>query len=767
LYDMFGMPFRYIVVLLAVATVTLTAWQWWGGNRVDFNTQIRPILNANCSGCHGGVKEQGNINLLSREKALSKGKSGKPCIVPGHPELSELITRLKATDPDDRMPLKAPPLSDEQISLLERWIEEGAEWETHWSYLPPEPQKPPFVLSFWPENDLDKFVYTKLKDEGLSPTAEADKAMLLRRVTLDLTGLAPTPQEYTEFLNDTSKDAYQKVVDRLLASPHYGERWAAMWLDLARYGDSQGYQKDRHREIWQYRDWVIDAFNRDMPFDQFTVEQIAGDLLPNPTVDQRIATAFPRNTNTNDEGGTDDEEFRVVAVIDRVNTTMEVWQGTTMACVQCHSHPYDAFPHKDYYQLMAFFNTSADADRTSDVPVLKDYSSIQKQQLEELAAFLKVHRDTTDARYLSARAKLEKIKPSRTPIMEELPSDSTRRTHLFVRGNWMVHGEEVFPQTPKTLTQLPTGAPTNRLGLARWLVSPQNPLTARVMVNRYWEQLFGRGLVETLEDFGTQGAKPTHPQLLDYLALRFMNEQKWSVKQLLREMVLSATYRQSSEVSEEALEKDPYNTLLSRGPRVRLTAEQVRDQALTASGLLSPKLFGPSVMPPQPDGVWQVIRNIGKWRTAQDEDRYRRGIYTYWRKSSPYPSFMTFDAPSRELCVSRRIRTNTPLQALVTLNDPVYLEAAQGLAWQMKQVTAYNPAESIREGYRRLTGRAPSDERLNLLLDYYRKSVKHYRTSPQDVLKFLTLDYPKTPHLAALTATANVMLNMDEVITKQ
>ncbi|HEV7348946.1 PSD1 and planctomycete cytochrome C domain-containing protein [Telluribacter sp.] len=761
------MRLSYVLILLAVAIITLSAWQWWGGNRVDFNTQIRPILNANCTGCHGGVKQQGNISLLYREKALSKGKSGKACIVPGHPEQSELMARLKSTDPDDRMPLKAPPLSDEQIGLLERWIEEGAEWETHWSYIAPEPQKPPFVFSFWPENDIDKFVLKKLKAEGLSPADEADKAVLLRRVTLDLTGLAPTPQEYDDFLNDKSDNAYEKVVDRLLASPHYGERWAAMWLDLARYGDSQGYQKDRHRDIWQYRDWVIEAFNQDMPFDKFTVEQLAGDLLPNPTVDQRIATAFHRNTNTNDEGGTDDEEFRVVAVIDRVNTTMEVWQGTTMACVQCHSHPYDAFPHKDYYQLMAFFNTSADADLTSDKPILRELSSIQKRQLDELTRFLSSQHDTTDAQYQAAQQKLEKIKPSRTPVMEELPADSTRKTHMFERGNWMVHGEEVFPQTPKTLTQLPKGVPTSRLGLAQWLVSQQNPLTARVMVNRYWEQLFGRGLVETLEDFGTQGAKPTHPELLDWLALRFMNENQWSVKKLLREVVLSATYRQGSEVSEEALEKDPYNTLLSRGPRVRLNAEQVRDQALAASGLLSPKLFGPSVMPPQPDGVWQVIRNTVKWRTAEDEDRYRRGVYTYWRKSSPYPSFTTFDAPSRELCISRRIRTNTPLQALVTLNDPVYLEAAQGLGWQMKQVTAYNPAESIREGYKRLTGRAPSEERLKLLLNYYRQSVRYYRTSPQDVLKFLTMDYPKTPHLAALTATANVMLNLDEVITKQ
>ncbi|GAB2779691.1 hypothetical protein GCM10027275_24050 [Rhabdobacter roseus] len=753
--------------LLITVVCTLSAWQWWGGGEVDFNSQIRPILNANCTGCHGGVKTQGNISLLYRESALAKGKSGKPCIVPGYPEQSELIARIKSHDPDDRMPLKAPALSEEQIDLLERWVKEGAEWETHWAYVPPQPQKVPFVLSLWPENDLDHFIFKKLKEQDLSPSREADKASLLRRVTLDLTGLAPTPAEYQAFQNDHSGQAYEKVVDRLLAAPAYGERWAAMWLDLARYGDSQGYQKDRHRDIWQYRDWVIEAFNQDMPFDRFTIEQLAGDLLPQPSVDQRIATAFHRNTNTNDEGGTDDEEFRVVAVIDRVNTTMEVWQGTTMACVQCHSHPYDPFPHKDYYQLMAFFNTSADTDHTSDRPTLRELSGIQQRRKEELLAFLSTHSDTTSREYLMAQEKLSQIRPSRTPVMEELPADSTRRTYVFTRGNWMVHGKEVFPQTPKTLSQLPKDFPKNRLGLAQWLVSTQNPLTARVMVNRYWEQLFGRGLVETLEDLGTQGAKPTHPELLDWLALRFQNEHGWSVKQLLREMVLSATYRQASEVSTPVLEKDPYNLYLARGPRVRLTAEQVRDQALTASSLLSAKMYGPSVMPPQPDGVWQVIRNVMRWRTAENEDRYRRALYTYWRKSSPYPSFTTFDAPSRELCVSRRVRTNTPLQALVTLNDPVYLEAAEGLAWQMKQEKGFHPRENIKAGYERLMGYAPSTERLALLESYYQRSIRHYRQSPADVREFLALGYPKTPHLAALKATANVMLNLDEVVTKQ
>jgi hypothetical protein len=761
----------WAVILLVGGLTLFSSWRWlpaeWKRSaQVDFNTEIRPIFNSNCSGCHGGVKEQGNINLLYREKALGKGKSGKLCIVPGHPEKSELMVRLRTHDPEDRMPLKAPALSDIQISKIEQWIREGAEWETHWAYLVPQKQEVPFVWSFWPKNELDKFVYKSMKSVGLSPSEEAEKATLLRRVSLDLVGISPTPDEYEAFLNDNSGDAYEKVVDRLLASPRFGERWAAMWMDLARYGDSKGYQKDKHREIWQYRDWVIDAFNSDMPFDQFTIEQLAGDLLPNPTVDQKIATAFNRNTNTNDEGGTDDEEFRVVAVLDRVNTTMEVWQATTMACVQCHSHPYDPFPHKNYYELMAFFNTSADKDDDADSPLLREVSSIQKRQEAELLPALKQYKDTNSADYQNLKYRLARLRqPSSTPVMEEM-KDSTRRSFVFVRGNWMVHGEEVYPNTPGILKTLPKGYPKNRLGLARWIASPENPLTSRVIVNRFWEQLFGKGLVETLEDFGTQGAPPTHPELLDYLATSFMTEDQWRVKKLLRKMVLSATYRQSAQVNKQLLEKDPYNTYLARGPKVRLTAEQVRDQALSAAGLLSDRMYGPSVMPPQPDGVWQVIRNVMTWKEAKDENRYRRALYTYWRKSSPYPSLITFDAPSRELCLSRRTRTNTPLQALITLNDPVYLEASQGLAWQMKQHAGDDPVESIRYGYQLLTGKEPDRQRWKLLINYYEESISHYRNSKKDVLKLITLDYPKTPQLAALTATANVLLNLDEVVTK-
>ena len=704
--------------------------------------------------------------MLFRDEALKAGKSGKPCIVPGHPEESELIARLEHADPDERMPLKGDPMTPDQIDLIKKWVAQGAKWEDHWSYVPPKPQLVPGVSSDWVKTPIDAFVYDRLDREDLTPSPEADRATLLRRVSLDLTGLPPTDRDQVNFQRDKSANAYEKAVDRLLQSPRFGERWAALWLDLARYGDSQGYQKDKARTIWPYRDWVIDAFNRDMPFDRFTVEQLAGDLLPNQNSDQLIATAFHRNTMSNDEGGTDDEEFRTVAVLDRVNTTFEVWQGTTIGCVQCHTHPYDPIRHKEYYQLIAYFNNTADADKPNDRPTVQTQTSVQQR---ELTSFFKTlpAAQTWPTDSLPAR-----LRPVKLPIMRELPADSSRTTHVFVRGNWLVPGDVVQPTLPKSLTKYARSTAvdqqTNRLDLARWIVSTDNPLTARVIVNRFWEQLFGLGLVETVEDFGTQGAKPSHPELLDYLALRFRDQYHWSVKKLLREMVLSATYRQSSVMLPALREKDGQNRLLARGPRVRLTSEQVRDQALSVSGLITPTMYGPPVMPPQPDGVWQVIRNVMKWKVAEGPDRYRRAIYTFWRKSSPYPSFTTFDSPSRELCVSRRVRTNTPLQALVTLNDPVYWEAAQALASRMQRASGGDPTRAIRAGGRLLLGAPLSDVKQKLLVQYYQQSLRYYQKNPMAVCESITLKtLTPSPELAALTVTANVILNLDEAVTKE
>ena len=696
-----------------------------------------------------------------------------------------------------------------------------------------------------------------------------------------------------------------------------------MWLDLSRYGDSQGYQKDPARNIWRWRDWVIHAFNEDMPFDQFTIEQIAGDLLPEADEQQLLATSFHRNTMSNDEGGTDDEEFRVTAVIDRVNTTFEIWQGTTMGCVQCHSHPYDPFRHDEFYKLYAFFNNTADADRPDEFPTKHLMSPSQTKQVEDIISWIAKHEspitNRTNLSFSEQREKLLKaspfhlaadcdpckgsgtregdgfsyvrripgeavlryegvhlsevdsisfqylggspeglvrihldrpggkllgqvqfsptrgwygqaaldwqetgtalqsvkgthdlylvfeqtgrgaicdllsfylhrnadnlseedlklqhyyqqlatIGPGKTPIMQELQGENSRVTRIFERGNWLVHGNTVQPDVPRILNPFPSDQPTNRLGLARWLVDPDNPLTSRVIVNRFWEQLFGIGLVETLEDFGTQGELPSHPDLLDWLAINFQHQQNWSVKQLLKQIVLSATYRQSSVVSPELLEKDPANRFLARGPRIRLSAEQIRDQALAVSGLLDSTVFGPSVMPPQPEGVWQVIRNVLKWIPSQGGDRYRRAVYTYWRRSSPYPSMTTFDTPSREFCVSRRVRTNTPLQALTTLNDTTYVEAARALAKRMTIEGGSSIEDQIRYGYQLALLREPSPAKTVVLRNFHSHILDYYQNHPSEVDSLLGR-YPKNdPGFASMVNLANVILNLDEMITKE
>jgi len=787
---------------LPIATVVLaaltSAFFLWPKDEVTFNADIRPIINNECIACHGGVKKSGGFSLLYRDEALSELDSGKPGIIPGDAAGSPLIQRVLHTDPEERMPLDHPPLFKKDIEKLRRWINDGAEWETHWAYIKPDVDlSPPSSRSSWVRNGIDSFVYDRLKKEDLSPSEEAQKEILIRRASLDLIGLPPTPEEVQDFVEDTSPEAYERLVDRLLASPHYGERWTAMWLDLARYGNSQGYQKDPYRNIWAYRDWVIDAFNADMPFDQFTIEQIAGDLLPEPSKEQLLATAFHRNTMSNDEGGTDDEEFRIAAVMDRVSTTFEIWQGTTMACVQCHTHPYDPFRHEEYYELFAFFNNTKDEDKGHEKPVLRAYRAVQEPVIEEqLKAFDELCsadytesssslegawdglwdlmdrplspcvRDLDNEEAKEQKTALRKLAPPRTPILQDFPPDSSRVTRIFERGNWLVHGDTVVADVPATLPALPENYPRNRLGLAQWLVHTDNPLTARVIVNRFWEQIFGIGLVETLEDFGSQGEAPSHPALLDWLANQYQHDFQWSTKLLLKHIVMSATYRQQSAVSDALIERDPTNRLLARGPRYRLSAEQIRDQALAVSGLLSTKMHGPSVMPPQPEGTWQVIRGVLKWETPQNEDRYRRAIYTFWRRSSPYPSMITFDAPSREFCVSRRIRTNTPLQALVGLNDIVYLEAAKGLAMRMQSEAGDNLSEQLSHGFRLAMAYAPDKAQLENLTTFYTETLSHYYQNPEAVKELVSDPDLQTPEMAALINSANVLMNMDAFLNK-
>lgn len=884
--------------------------------QIDFSTQVKPILNKHCISCHGGVKRNANFSVLFRKEALDTTESGKRAIIPGDPEHSEMIRRITSTDPEVRMPYKEEPLSPEQIEILREWIRQGAPWGDHWAYVAPQAVAVPgagekhagvFSSSDWPVNDIDRFILAKLEEADLGPSPEADKATLIRRLYLDLIGLPPAPEQAEEFLSDDDPRAYEKVVDELLASPHFGEKWASWWLDMARYSDTKGYERDAGRTIWRYRDWVIRAFNSDMPFDQFSTEQLAGDLLPNPSDDQLIATAFHRNTMNNDEGGTDDEEFRVAAVIDRVNTTWEVWQSTTMGCVQCHTHPYDPFLHEEYYKSMAFFNNTRDEDTHSEHPNLRTYAEADQQKLQSIREWIRAHAgpeeelDATrflktlepkyhphdfdefvngeliDTKWLGIRnggsARLRQIplegkrhlfinywtnhtggsfeirigakngpllareelrktkgdktisiplkeskgehdlyfifhnasltpekpvcaidwiafrddlpgnedagfagvrtnfiallnaKVEKTPVMIENDREQYRTTYVFERGNWLTPGEVVAPRVPQSLNPFPEGQPANRLGFAKWLFSEDNPLTARTAVNRFWEQIFGYGIVETMEDFGTQGATPTHPELLDWLALRFMHDHDWSIKKLLKDIVMSATYRQSSRVTDEHLVKDAANTLLARAPRVRLSAEQVRDQVLAVSGLLSDKMFGKSVMPYQPKGIWNSVYNGESWIPSQGEDRFRRAVYTYAKRTSPYPAFMMFDASSREVCVSRRVRTNTPLQALVTLNDSSFVVAARHFAAKMLK-RGSTPAEQIKAGYKALLIHDMPEAKARVFEDLYDDAYETYRNN-KDAATTLTAQPDGSPELAAMTVVANAMFNLDEVIMKE
>ncbi|MFO0849624.1 MAG: PSD1 and planctomycete cytochrome C domain-containing protein [Gemmataceae bacterium] len=753
----------------------------------DFNRDVRPILSNNCFACHGPDEKalKAGLRLDTRDGAIESA------VVPGKPAESELVKRVTTADPGELMP---PPktgkkLTPAEVDVLTRWIKAGAPYAVHWSYA--KPVRPPVPSEGKSEKEngkspIDAFLSAKLRAAGLGFQPEADRYTLARRAALDLTGLPPNLEEVEAFVSDKAADAYERYVDRQLAKPAFGEHWARMWLDLARYADSAGYADDPPRTIWPYRDWVIRAFNRNLPFDRFTVEQIAGDLLPNPTDDQRIATAFHRNTMTNSEGGTDDEEFRNAAVVDRVNTTLAVWMGTSAACAQCHTHKYDPITQTEYFRLFAVFNNTADADRRDESPVLsvgdtkakaaaraaldrrvKGLEKAAKHQPGLVQAGLAVQAN-------KLRAEQAALAPATTvPVMKELPAGQRRVTKLQRRGNFQDTADVVTEGVPAALHPLPKGEPVNRLALAKWLVSPDNPLTARVTVNRFWEQVFGAGLVRTAEEFGAQGELPTHPELLDWLAVEFQDGLKWDVKRLLMLLVTSQAYRQSSRVTPEALAKDPDNKLLSRGPRFRLPAETVRDQALAVAGLLSPKLYGPPARPPQPAfGLNAAFGRSMDWQTSPGEDRYRRGIYTEWRRTNPYPSMTTFDAPSREACTLRRVRTNTPLQALVTLNDPVYVEAAQGLARRMaaKPGTA---GEKAAWGVRLTLGRPATAAETARLVTLFEAAKAKYVSDKAAAAKMAADPLGPPPagadvaDLAAWTVVGNVLLNLDETLMRR
>lgn len=951
---------RFSSILLLAGTTG-----WLGGQTVDFNRDVRPLLTKNCTTCHGGVKKAGDVSFLYREDVLGKGESGKPVVVPGDPNASEMIRRLITSDPDDRMPPPdhhPQPLPDEDIDTLKRWVEQGAEWGDHWSFeAPAKTDLPKVAETSWPSEDLDRYILSRLEAEELQPSPEAPHAEWLRRASLDLTGLPPTLEELQAFESAAKNDpqqAREEVVDRLLASPAYGQKWAAMWLDLARYSDTFGFEKDPHRDIWPWRDWVIDSFNRDMPFDEFTIKQLAGDLIENPEPGDRIASAFHRNTQNNTEGGTDDEEWRMSAVLDRVNTTWTAWNATTFGCVQCHAHPYDPIPHEDYYRFLAFFNNSEDVDINSDFPRTKVANNPEQQaeavRLEkaiqdkretlnaslrdralkvddwQTAAFTKAvvepptgsltQRDdgmvitsgttptrsvfvleteakplslirveifpaqddpkdwhgrgavisTFEANFMGANGERRPIKlrevaadflagpfePNEAlkkgkagfgefpmtkrprtawfiaeeaaspvdaasleirithgatcnesqntvlprfriaiseddaltsyaasqahqqgwsemnqlkgsynaiagktiPVMRERSDDAKRETRLFVRGNRMTLDKVVQPGIPEVFNG--PSKSTNRLDMAQWLVGNENPLAARTLANRLWAELFGTGIVETLGDFGSSGALPFHPELLDFLALRLRDDHAWHLKPFLKELVLSSTYRQSNKSTPALIKKDPRNRLLARGPRNRLTAEMVRDQALLVSGLLSEKMGGAPVYPPQPEGVWNSVYSGAKWKTSKGEDRYRRAIYTYNKRTAGYPAFLTFDGSARDVCLPQRIATNTPLQALVTLNDPAHIEFAQAFANRMKEAGDDLPTQ-LAHGYRLLTLNKATPHVIDVLTSLHADAVADYQNTPDESAKLA--DSPKD---AALVLVANTLLNSDLALNR-
>lgn len=915
---------RKILVFSALAVLVLAVGFFTVHNSedVDFSSDVKPILNKHCISCHGGVKKNGELSFLFEEEAFANAKSGEPAIIRGDAEHSNMIKRLTEEDPELRMPYNAPKLDDSEIEILRKWVDQGAKWGKHWAYQLPEEVEVPKSFSFASlfgfkpkgiTNNIDYFIKDKLDSQGLSPSGEADRETLLRRVYLDLVGVPPSLAEVMAFKNDSRDNAYEIRVDSLLSSQQYGEKWASWWLDMARYADTKGYERDGSRQIWEYRDWVIRAFNKDMPYDQFSIEQLAGDLLPEPSKDQLIATAFHRNTMNNDEGGTDSEEFRVAAVLDRVNTTYQVWLSTTFECVQCHSHTYDPFKFEEYYKSVAFFNNTRDEDTEGDHPRLRFYGEQEQHKIDSIKTWLaqygnekllhstdlflkslepKIHAHYTDqlsnaalydTKWLGVRnggnARMRDIQldgkkliylnywtgntggklkirkdrldgetiasielpntqgrqviqapiaetqgrhdlflvftnpklgkdepvcmvewmafrepfpdmtapgaehmqksilqlvntnPASVPIMIENPEDMKRTTKIFERGNRLAPGDVVEPKVPEALNPFPKGAANNRLGFAQWLVAKDNPLTARTLVNRVWAQLFGRGLVEPLGDMGTQSNPPIHRELLDYLALNLMHEKAWSMKSLIKDIVLSSTYRQSSSLDSKDAKKDPENYYLARGPRFRLSAEQIRDQALTVSGLLSGKMFGPSVMPYQPEGVWMTVYSGESWKKSEGEDQFRRGIYTFLKRTSPYPSFVSFDASSREVCLVDRIRTNTPLQALTTLNDPVYIEAAKNLAAIMKKEAKGDLKSGIAAGYRHTMFRDLSADKLAALEKLYAQAYDNFEKRPGEAEKFLGKDHvsPDRKELlseAAYTLVANALLNLDEFLTK-
>jgi mono/diheme cytochrome c family protein len=782
---------------------------------VDYLRDIKPLLTEHCVRCHGADKEEAGLRLDTGEWARFGGYSGNP-VRHRTGEESLLLEVVLGTHEDiPAMPYKKPALDASQVTLLRQWVKAGAPSPDdeepgrflHWAYAPPVSAPPPEVRDAnWPRTPVDHFILARLEAEGIAPSPEADRVTLLRRVSLDLTGLPPTPAEVDTFLRDTAPGAYERAVDRLLASPHHGERWARPWLDVARYADSNGYSIDAPRQIWKYRDWVVDALNRDVPFDQFVIEQLAGDLLPEPTMAQRIATGFNRNTQINEEGGIDPEQFRIEAVFDRTNTFGTAFLGLTVACAQCHDHKFDQLSHKEYYQLFAFFNSTVPENRgvmtfpgeftaatatpaelaaareeleryleprggvvATWIPTLSDQARAQLRpnlrgvldkpwaQLsltQRRGLYSAARPDDEDFRELSDKlTQIERAQPRpvTTLVMEELPEP--RDTVIFTQGDFTRPAAAVTPGVPAVLPPLSAEKP-NRLDLARWVVDPAHPLTARVAVNRVWQQYFGRGIVETENDFGTQGTLPTHPELLDWLATEFV-ARGWSMKALHRLIVTSAVYRQSSDIRPDLADIDPRNYLLARQTRLRLDAEIVRDVALAASGLFEPTIGGPPVFPPQPDGVMNLGQVKRAWNASEGENRYRRGLYTHFWRATPHPALAVFDVADGFSACTRRLRSNTPLQALTLLNDRQFFEFALALAERVQREAPGDLDAQLEFAFRTCLARSPEPDEHARLKELFHQQ---YATSSGD---------EAARRNEAWTIVARVLLNLDETITRE
>ncbi|GBF20378.1 MULTISPECIES: PSD1 and planctomycete cytochrome C domain-containing protein [Arenibacter] len=737
-------------------------------DKIDFTFHVKPILSDRCFKCHGPDKNaiEGGLSLNTAEDAymaLGKNKDHY-AIVPGDVEKSELVNRLYTTDESLMMP---PPESNLTVTkyekeILKKWIEQGAEYKEHWAFIAPEkPIVPKTSNTTWAQNEIDQFVLSQLEQKGLEPNEKATKEKLLRRVFFDLTGLPPSVEQINNFVHNDSPNAYEEIIDSLLNTVDYAEHMSAEWMDIARYADTHGYQDDFERIMWPWRDWVIHAFKENMPYDQFVTYQLAGDLMPNANAEQVLATGFNRNHKITFEGGVIPEEYRIEYVEDRAVTFGTAFLGLTFECARCHDHKYDPISQKNHFELFSFFNNIDELGLTpggaGKIP--KPYMTITEKEKNGVLSFVQLQKSTMKEVPVMVMNEMEEIRPS----------------YILNRGVYDQPTTQVYPNTPESILPYPEEYPKNRLGLAKWLFHEDNPLTARVTVNRYWQRMFGTGLVASSFDFGNQGSLPTHPELLDFLAIK-LKEEGWDTRKILKYMALSATYQQSTKVSKDLQELDPENRLLARAPRLRLTAELIRDQALKISGLLNPEVGGPSVKPYQPAGIWEATTGGGGGSTATyitstGKDLYRKSLYTFWKRTVPPPSMMTFDAASRDLCTVKRQETNTPLQALVLLNDPQIIEASRLIA---KNAIDRNKeiGDQIKYIFKLATSRTPDEEELSMLNNYYNsmlQKVDEEGIDPQDYLSIgdfeIDSSYSKK-QLAALALTAHAILNLDETITR-